>query len=248
MMRGKVARTPLAPWRSLAAKAALLASVAAAMGGCKSMGEQALPYASDFRQRHPIVIKEGERTVELFIGQGRGALVPAQRADIGAFAYSWAREASGGIVIEVPTGTANARASHDALVEVRSILAAAGVPPQSIAVRSYQPRNPSVLATIKLNYPKMVAGAGPCGLWPQDLGASWGRHYAENMQYYNFGCAHQRNLAAIVENPADLVQPRGETPVYAARRSIVLDKFRKGESTATVTPNPNQGKISSVGQ
>jgi pilus assembly protein CpaD len=93
-----------------------------------------------------------------------------------------------------------------------------------------------------------VASAGPCGLWPNDIGPSGDRKYNENGQYYNFGCAHQRNLAAMVENPADLVQPRGDTPSYAGRRSVVLDKYRKGEGTATVYPDANKGKISDVGQ
>jgi pilus assembly protein CpaD len=247
-MRCKTKNLAAVPARRIAARAALVLGLAAALGGCQSWRHEPLGYAPDYRQRHPIVIKEGEQTLELFIGHARGGLVPAQRADIGAFAFNWAREAGGGIVVEVPVGTSNARAAQDAAGEVRAILAAAGVPSQSIAVRSYQSRNPSVLGTIKLHYPKMVASVGPCGLWPQDLGASWGRDYAENRQYYNFGCAHQRNLAAVVENPADLVQPRGETSIYTARRSVVLDKFRKGESTATVYPTPNQGKISTVGQ
>jgi pilus assembly protein CpaD len=249
-MSCKVSPTPPLSMRRIASRTALIAGIAAVLGGCQAMTSRHTgpTYASDYRERHPIVIKEGERTVELFIGKARGGLIPAQRADIGAFAQTWASEASGGIVIEVPTGTPNARAAHDATVEVRSLLAAAGVPPQSVSVRPYQPQSPARLATIRLNYPRMAAAAGPCGLWPQDLGASWGRHYAENQQFYNFGCAHQRNLAAIVENPADLVQPRGESPTYTARRSIVLDKFRKGESTATTYPSQNAGKISTVGQ
>ena len=60
--------------------------------------------------------------------------------------------------------------------------------------------------------------------------ASGRRHYLENRQYWNFGCASQRNLAAMVDNPADLVQPRGETPAYTARRSVAIDKYRKGEN------------------
>ena len=248
MMRSIVSNTSPRLLRRIAAKAMLAASLAALLGGCQYARVVGPTYAADYRQRHPIVIKEGERTVELFIGRARGSLIPAQRADIGTFAQTWARESSGGIVIEVPAGTPNARASHDALVEVRSILAASGVPPQSISVRSYQPRNAAALATLRLNYPKMAATAGPCGLWPHDLGSSWERNYSENQQYYNFGCAHQRNLAAIVENPADLVQPRGETPIYAARRTFAIDKFRKGEGSATVYPTQSQGKISTVGQ
>ena len=55
-------------------------------------------------------------------------------------------------------------------------------------------------------------------------------NYTENQPYWNFGCASQRNLAAMVDNPADLVQPRGESPAYTARRSVAIDKYRKGEN------------------
>ena len=78
------------------------------------------------------------------------------------------------------------------------------------------------MATIRLNYPKISAVAGPCGLWPEDLGPSIkNKSYFENKPYYNFGCAYQRNMAAMVDNPSDLVQPRSETPAYtrAAQRS-----------------------------
>jgi pilus assembly protein CpaD len=75
-----------------------------------------------------------------------------------------------------------------------------------------------------------------------------GSDLQRNHPYWNLGCANQRNLAAMVENPADLVQPRGETPAWSGRRSTVLDKYRKGESTATIYPDSNKGKISSIGQ
>ena len=93
-----------------------------------------------------------------------------------------------------------------------------------------------------------MADAGPCGLWPQDLGPTYDREHYENREYWNLGCASQRNLAAMVENPADLVQPRSEIPPYTGRRTTVLDKFHRGESTATQYPDANRGKISDVGQ
>ena len=52
----------------------------------------------------------------------------------------------------------------------------------------------------------------------------------------------------MVENPHDLVQPRGETPIYAARRATVLGKYQRGESTAAINPDAGKGKISNVGQ
>ena len=69
-----------------------------------------------------------------------------------------------------------------------------------------------------------------------------------NKPAWNHGCANQRNLAAQVANPADLVQPRGEGPVLASRRNTVTEKYRKGEPTQTQNPDGNKGKISDVGQ
>jgi pilus assembly protein CpaD len=51
----------------------------------------------------------------------------------------------------------------------------------------------------------------------------------------------------MVDNPADLVQPRGESPSYTMRRTTVIEKYRQGASTATQQP-ANTGKISDVGQ
>ena len=57
----------------------------------------------------------------------------------------------------------------------------------------------------------------------------------------------QRNLAAQVDNPTDLVQPRGEGPTYTPRRTTVFEKYRRGEESATVYVNPDKGKISDIG-
>jgi pilus assembly protein CpaD len=221
-----------------AVHALLIGGIAAMLGGCYSVPEVGVParVESDYRQRHPISIKEADRTVEIFVGTNRGGLTSAQRADVLAFARAWQREATGGVVIDLPSDTANARAAAEVLSEVRSILAAAAVPPERIAVRPYRPASPRTLATLRLNYPRMAAEAGPCGLWPHDLGPSFEREYNENSEHWNLGCASQRNLAAMVDNPADLVQPRGDAPPYNARRTVVLDKYRQGQPTGTQYP------------
>jgi pilus assembly protein CpaD len=231
--------------------AQLLAMLAGAtmLAGCVTANSNVVVGAvpMDYRQRHPTVIKEEPRTVELFIGSKRGTLTSAQRVDVLAFAREWRRESSGGVLIDLPSGTANERAAADAMHEVRAILASAGVPANGIAVRPYHTRDPLKLATLRISYPRIAAEAGPCGLWPDDLGTAYGPEHYENREYWNLGCASQHNLAAMVDNPHDLVQPRGETPVYTGRRTIVLDKYRQGETTATTYPDV-KGKISDVGQ
>jgi pilus assembly protein CpaD len=116
-------------------------------------------------------------------------------------------------------------------------------------LRHYHPDDPRTLATIRLSYPRIAAVAGPCGLWPKDLGPSTlNNSYNENKPYYNFGCAYQRNMAAMVDNPSDLEQPRPETPAYTARRAAAFEKYRKGESTTTSYPEADRAKLSDTGK
>lgn len=228
----------------------LMLGLSAALGACTHTQEEvtaSVPH--DYRQRHPIVIQEADRTVEIFVGRERGGLTGPQRADIAALGQTWLREGTGSVVIEQPVGTPNARAAKESLREIHAVLTAMGVPPRGIKVRDYKPASEREFATIRVNYPKIIADAGPCGVWPEDIGPSIkNKGYFENRQYHNFGCATQRNLAAMVDNPSDLVQPRAETPVYTARRSIAYDKYRKGSSTATTYPDADKAKLSDVGK
>ncbi len=238
---------------AIAARVAAMVGLATALSGCYAGQDYTRlqepdPYPVDYRLRHPITISETDRTVQILVGTRRGELLAGQRADVLAFAHAWHRDATGGVVIEMPSGTPNERAAAEMLREIRSILVSAGVPENSIGLLPYRPASPLKLATIRLTYPRMAAQAGPCGLWPRDIGPSFERQYNENRQYWNFGCANQRALAAMVDNPSDLVQPRADDPIYAARRNTVLDKFRKGETTTTLDPNATKGKISDVGQ
>ena len=203
---------------------------------------------ADYRLRHPIALREGTRAVELFIGSHRTDLTPVQRAQVSYFAHGWHRNATGGVAIRVPTGTPNEEAARKSVPEIRSILIAAGVPAGGIVVTELPPFNPNQLVPVVLEYPKIVASAGPCGRWPNDLGPAGGLDYMTNQQYWNFGCSSQHNLAAMVAEPVDIVEPRAETPAYTARRDVVLDKYRKGESPVTVYPDLDKAKISVVGQ
>lgn len=233
---------------AIALRTLVLGTAAAVLAGCYTAQEAVLDtIPNDYRQRHPIVLKEAPRTVDLFIGNRRGTLTGVQRAEVLSFAQAWWREGTGGVIIDVPSGTPNERSAAAALQEVRSILAGAGVPPEAVATRPNTAGDPRKLATMRLHYPKVTADAGPCGLWPYDLGPTYHREHYENREYYNLGCASQRNMAAMVENPADLVQPRSEIPSYTGRRTTVLDKHHRGEASGTVYPDAAKGRISDVG-
>jgi pilus assembly protein CpaD len=232
--------------------AGALIGLAVALSGCMHAAEEVATTASipeDYRLRHPIAIEEATKSIVVFVGHGRGGLSAEQRADVIGLAQTWLHEATGAIDADVPVGTPNARMAADSMREIHALLAAAGVPPRGIVVRQYHPENPHHMAAIRLSYPKISAEAGPCGLWPEDIGPSVkNKGYLENKQYYNFGCAYQRNMAAMIDNPSDLVQARAETPSYTMRRSEAFEKYRKGVSTTTTYPEADKAKLSDAGK
>jgi pilus assembly protein CpaD len=215
-----------------------LFGLSVALGACtETTGEIATTarIPEDYRLRHPITIQEAERSIAVFVGHARGGLSATQRADVAGLARIWVSEGTGAIDADIPVNTPNARAAESEFAEIR--------------VHHYTPDDPRTLATIRLNYPKMTAVAGPCGLWPEDIGPSVrNRSYYENKSYYNFGCAYQRNMAAMVENPSDLLQPRPETPAYTMRRTEGFEKYRKGATTATDYPEAEKAKLSDTGK
>jgi pilus assembly protein CpaD len=230
-----------------------LAGLSVTLGACNYVTTNAeivtASVPNDYRQRHPIAIQEADRSVVVFVGHARGGLSASQRTDVMGLAQTWVREGTGAIVADVPMNTPNARAAESSFAEIRAVLAAGGVPARGITSRHYHPDDPRAFAPIRLSYPRITAVAGPCGLWPEDLGPSIANpEYNENKPYYNFGCATQRNLAAMVENPADLVQPRPEAPAYNMRRDIAFDRYRKGNPTTTSYPEADKAKLSDTGK
>jgi pilus assembly protein CpaD len=231
--------------------AGTLTGVAVMLGACNHTQDVATTASipEDYRLRHPIAVQEANDSMVVFVGQGRGGLTAEQRADVVGLARTWLHEGTGAIGADVPVDTPNARAAADSMREIRSLFAAVGVPPNGVVVRNYRAKDPRQLAAIRLSYPRMSATAGPCGVWPEDLGPSLkNKSYFENRSYYNFGCSYQHNMAAMADNPADLVQPRAETPSYTTRRTALFDKYRKGTPTAIVYPDAEKAKLSDTGK
>ena len=233
----------------LAIRAALVAGGALLVCACNTDQQvAAIPdVPSDYRLRHPISITEADHTIEIFVGSNRGELNPSQRAQVLEFAQTWRHEATGGVVVDLPVGTTNEHAAAEAMRTIRSILVASGVPPDGIVARGYHPPGRN-FGSIRVTYPRIAAQAGPCGLWPADIGPSFNRDFMENQPPWNQGCATQRNLAVMVDNPADLVQPRAETPAYTMRRTTVVEKYRAGNDPSTQSTASGNAKISDLGK
>jgi pilus assembly protein CpaD len=121
------------------------------------------------------------------------------------------------------------------------VLVGAGVRPGAIDFRAY-PAGPSETnAPVRLAFNKITARVEGCGAWPDRLESD-----SNNRNYKNFGCSAQANLAAMVDNPLDLLYPRALAPADAGRRSTVLEKYRNGDAYAG-KQRLLEGEVSEVG-
>lgn len=167
-----------------------------------------------------------------------GGLSPAQHAALADLAARWREQGSGDLTIETPTGgdPALSRLMAD---QSRMALIHNGVPGQRIALVGYN-NAPDQPLTVRVGYLTHQA-AGP------DCGRDWDAFTktGSNRPYKQFGCSVTANMAAQIDNAADLLAPRPMGPADATRRSVVLGKYRAGQVTST--PADPQAQVTQAG-
>ncbi|MFJ5369080.1 CpaD family pilus assembly protein [Bosea sp. CER48] len=224
--------------RSIAKRLVMAALTAGALaGGCASKSAQSDPPAMapvDVRERHPIVLREAPRSLDVFVGRAGAPLDSRQAEDVADFAQDYRRSGKGGVVAEVPSGVRRERATHDTLAGIRAALTRNGVPAGAIAVRSYPVQDPGLASPIRLTFASLKAAVPhECGQWPTDLGVSDYKFSASNEAYWNFGCSSQATLAAQVADPIDLVRARDEGRPDIVKRMGAIAKIRDGKDPST---------------
>lgn len=208
------------------------------LGGCAKRTAEAdtLAYGpDDVRERHPIVLRDAPRSLDVFVGRSGGALDARQAEDVASFAREFRRSGNGGLVAEVPTGARRDRAAHDTLNGIRAALSRGGVSPGILSVRSYPIQDPGLASPIRLTFASLQASVPhSCGQWPTDLGSSDFKYSSSNAPYWNLGCASQATLAAQVADPIDLVRSRDEGHPDMVKRMGAIAKIREGRDPSTL--------------
>jgi pilus assembly protein CpaD len=204
--------------------------VASALAGCEHFENKPSHTAGwtllDSTQRHPIMVSQQHNNMNLQIGRGQHGLSSSQRAQFYSFIEKYRSMDSGNskVVISVPAGSANEVAAMRAVADMRPMLAEHGFTETAVSVEPYHADGGH--APIKVSYTRYHADAPECGRWPDNMSRT-----DRNLNYHNYGCAQQRNLANMISNPADLLGPRTMTPSIGDRRDVVYEKYIKGTPT-----------------
>lgn len=189
--------------------------------------------SSDGTVNHPIAVEPSYREIKLGYG-GPDGIGTDDALKFDAFLAEYRAHGNGSLGISVPSG-ASSRATTTFFAERA---AATGIPRDKILVSTHDAVNGD--QRVDVSFITYVARAGECG-WSENLAFTVENHTARN-----FGCATQRNLAAMVSDPRDLLGPRRFDPADANRATTVITNYEQGKTTSAEKTQEQSGAVSSV--
>jgi len=225
---------------ALRVSAALLAS--ATLVACNAHREKSVKgwLVADPTSRHPIIVGSTPVVLDIPVAAGSNGMAQNQGYELRHFLRRYKEKNEGPLTIAAPSGGANEIAVMHALGEVRRELTRAGVSRHEVQFQAYSGTG-TATSPIKVSYNAFTARGPECGDWSDNLARD-----PKNIPYRNLGCATQHNLAAMVANPRDLVEPRGMTPRDSQRRDVIMDKYVKGDTTVAKKSSDEKAKVSDV--
>lgn len=190
---------------------------------------------------HLINVTQTSARLEIDVSPGDTMLTDKARSDLRDFAAAYLRYGHGAVILSTPSGGANGGAASMLAGQTRMSLVDSGVSYGAVAGSTYDAGD-NASAPIVVTFARFEAEAPTCRpIYEQDLA-----HQSDNQAWDSFGCAMQANLAAMVEDPADLLQPRPDDPRDSGRRGAVMQAYRGGTTTHASRDSDERATVSNV--
>jgi pilus assembly protein CpaD len=219
--------------RGAAVTGIALLVLAAAASGCASYSSDHVIVGSvpdDYRTRHPIVVAQSETWEDIVVPVNANRLSNRDIDIVKQLAVRYRRAGATGMAVMIPSGSRNEAAARRLAHHAALVLKENGVAVSDIQAYHFQAGGQAT-PPLRLVYGSLAAQVtSACGQWNEDIAET-----SENRNYYNFGCATQFNLAAMLANPADILGPRAETEIDSTRRDTVITIWRE-DGTGDLPP------------
>jgi len=179
------------------------------------------------------------RPDQILLAPHAQGLSPAQSQALADLVSRWRESGQTEITIQSPSG--GGEAAYRSATYVQQALLDLGLAPGQIRLVSYEAA--ASAAPIMVGFQSYDAQGPQCG-------HDWSSFTRTKNNDVNgeFGCAVTANIAAMIANPGDLIQPRAQTDIDASRREVVLGKYRTGDATSSTKDTQASGAVSDVGQ
>ncbi len=218
----------------------------AILSGCSAdrMTTSSIPM-DDYRNRHPIVLAEEARKLDIFPAPESRGLDRHTAAQVAEFGKLYKNVGHGPINVFVPVDGRGAEPRY-AINAIHRALAAGGAA-APLQITNYPVVNRDLASPIRLSFIGLKSKvADPCGQWPSDLASGSTTQGWENKPYWNFGCSYQSMIAEQIADPRDLVAPHAEDPPDTQMRNRGIADMRKGTDPTTDWKTKNTS-ISTIG-
>jgi pilus assembly protein CpaD len=207
---------------------ALFSGAAVTLSACAVPG----PTLAPNHLRNPIQVAESIERLELYTRPNGLELSARDKLAVAQFLDGYAQSGQGPLHINRPANAAGGLGTRQAETVIRSLMARGGLNPASLQAGQYASAA-GAPAPVIVSYRTLRAIPDDC----RELG-NMSQTYS-NQPHANFGCFHSANLAAMVTDPRQLLEPYAQGTPNAQRRQVIYDKYIDGSPTAAAI-NPGQ--------
>lgn len=195
----------------------------------------------DYAEKHPVKVEV--RTALLILEPGAGGRVlTADTPAISEFASDFGKRGAGGIEIKVGAASATDPLAAMFANDVTQVLLSRGIPANAIHLTYATDPEAAKYGRAVMQFPIYVALVDECGTWKDRP-----EFTPVNENTYNYGCSMQRNIAAMVVNPRDLIDAEASTGRLAARSDSTIGKYIIGGKIGASSEGPAISPMTTTG-
>lgn len=203
----------------------LAVAASALLGGCLQGGT--LPEPT--HRLNPVKVAESVERLELYARPSGLELSARDEYAVSAFLESYVAQGSGPIYINRPEAALDQQGVKQTDALLHRLMMRSGIRPEASQSGTYHTR-PGDPAPVVLSYRTLRAVPQDCS----HLGDLTITH--RNSVTPEFGCFASANLAAMITDPRQLIEPYAMDAPNARRRQVVYDRYIQGTSTASERP------------
>lgn len=189
---------------------------------------------------NPVQVAESVERLELYARPNGLELSARDEFAVQDFLHGYRTNGSGPIYINRPAGTLTGQGVMQTNALLTRLMAETAIAPGRVQSGEYYSR-PGDPAPVVISYRTLKAISQDCSR----LG-DLSRTYSNGVTP-EFGCFASANLAAMITDPRQLIEPYASDTPNAQRRQVVYDRYIQGTSTASETPEGQSVSSQDVG-
>ena len=217
-------------------KFSTLSAAMLTLSACLQGGHQLQPT----HRMNPVKVAETVERVELYARPNGLELSQRDEHAVAAFLSAYAAEGSGPLYINRPDAAMQTAGVSQTNALIDRLMSHSGVNPMTAQSGTYYTR-PGDPSPVILSYRRLKTVPQNCA-YQGDLTLTH-----TNGVTPEFGCSASANLAAMISDPRQLLEPYASQAPNAQRRQVVYDRYIQGVSTASERPEGQQQSSQQAG-